>query len=233
MLISGIQKVTLIDYPGKIACVLFTHGCNFRCAFCHNPELVLEKPDLERVLEHKEVFDFLDTRKGKLDGVVITGGEPLLHPKLFSFIQKIKKKGFFVKLDTNGSFPKPLGKMLEAGLLDYVAMDVKTDLKNYRKITSWDGDVQKIRDSIAQIINKAPEYEFRSTLVKGLHSRKDVLEIAKLVRGARKFTVQNFISSETISKDLGKKNEFKRAELEKFSKILEEYVKEVDIRNSY
>lgn len=233
MFIVGIQKVTLIDYPGKIACVLFTHGCNFRCLFCHNPELVLEEPNLDNVIEHKEILDFLDARKGKLDGVVITGGEPLLHKELFSFIQKIKKKGFVVKLDTNGSCPKSLAKLLEAGLLDYVAMDVKAGLDQYHKITSWEDDVEKIRKSIALVMKKAPEYEFRSTLVKGLHSRKDVLEIAKLVRGARKFTIQNFVSSETISKDLGKKNEFKKTELEKFSKILEKYVKEVDIRNSY
>ena len=232
MTIVGLQKVSLIDYPGQVACVIFTHGCNFRCGFCHNPELVIEKPQKEDSLTVKTFLNFLDTRKGRLDGVVITGGEPLLNSDLKDLISQIKSKGFLVKLDTNGSFSEDLKDLLNQELLDYVAMDVKTSLNKYKDLTTF-SDTKNISKSISLIEECAPDYEFRSTLVKGIHTQKDVEEIAKLVKGAKRFAIQNFDGEKTISGDLGPKNAFRRDELEKFIKIFEKYVKEVLVRNIY
>jgi len=232
MVILGLQKVTLIDYPARVACVVFLHGCNFRCMFCHNPELVIQKPCFEEAISEEPFFDFLNKRKGKLDGVVITGGEPLLHSGVKEFAKKIKDLGFLVKMDTNGSFSKSLAGLLEENLLDYVAMDVKTGLDNYPKLTEYE-DVEEIQRSIELIKKEAPEYEFRTTLVKGVHSEEDVRDILKLVEGAKKFVLQNFVFGHSISNDLSKANQFSRKELEAFAEISRNYVDKVSIRNAY
>ena len=157
MLIGGLQKTSLLDFPDKISAIVFTAGCNFRCGYCHNPELI------NSIAPVTEVFEFLKNRVGKLEGVVITGGEPCLQKDLPEFIKQVKSLGFAVKLDTNGSYPEMLAKVLPD--LDYVAMDIKAPLEKYSAVANWNGDVENIRKSIDMIMNSGVDYEFRTTVV--------------------------------------------------------------------
>jgi pyruvate formate lyase activating enzyme len=201
MLIGGLQKLTLIDYPGKIACTVFTVGCNFRCHFCHNPELIdPAKFKLSEIIEEKTFFDFLGSRSGLLDGVCITGGEPTLYPDLSEFIKKIKALGFLVKLDTNGTNPEMLKALLAEKLIDYIAMDIKTAPQKdlYEKVTSAAVDFENIKKSIEIIMQSGLEYEFRTTVVPGLHQKEDILKIAGFIKGAKKYYLQQFRAGEKI-----------------------------------
>ncbi|MBU1146080.1 anaerobic ribonucleoside-triphosphate reductase activating protein [Patescibacteria group bacterium] len=201
MLIGGLQKLTLIDYPGKIACTVFTVGCNFRCHFCHNPELIdPKKVKLSEIIEEKIFFDFLKSRRGLLDGVCITGGEPTLYPDLPEFIKKIKEFGFLVKLDTNGTNPEILEALVAEKLIDYIAMDIKNSLQKdlYEKTTGGVVDFDKIKKSIEIIMKSGLEYEFRTTIVPGLHNEEDILSLADFIRGAKKYYLQQFRSGEKI-----------------------------------
>lgn len=175
MKIQGIQKVTLIDYPGKIACTLFLFGCNFRCGFCHNPELVIN--NIEEVIFEKEIFDFLEKRKNHLEGVCITGGEPLLTLNK-DFLRKIKQLGYSIKIDTNGSFPEKLREFINGGLIDYVAMDIKGGKEKYSKIANAEVDLDKIEESV-KIISSLKDYEFRTTIIESVHGVEEVKEIAR------------------------------------------------------
>ncbi|MEI7999425.1 MAG: anaerobic ribonucleoside-triphosphate reductase activating protein, partial [Candidatus Omnitrophota bacterium] len=165
MRIGGFQKLTLADYPGKVAATVFTQGCNFRCGFCHNPELVCPEKFQPAILE-QEILDCLKLRQGKLDGVVITGGKPTLQADLADFILKVKKLGFLVKLDTNGSLPNVVRDLIECHLIDYVAMDVKTSLEKYSQAVGCQCDVDKIQESISLIVKSGLPYQLRTTLVK-------------------------------------------------------------------
>lgn len=201
MTIGGLQKLTLIDYPGKIACTVFTVGCNLRCLFCHNPELVDQtRFNIGEIIEEKIFFDFLGSRKGLLDGVCVTGGEPTLHADLPDFFKKIKELGFLVKLDTNGTNPEMLAKLTSAKLVDYVAMDIKTSLQkdSYEKVTGVAVDFDNIKKSIAIITQSGLEYEFRTTVVPGLHVKEDILDIAEFIKGAKKYYLQQFRAGEKI-----------------------------------
>jgi len=201
MLIGGLQKLTLIDYPGKIACTVFTVGCNFRCPFCHNPELIdPSKFKLSEIIEEKSFFDFLNARRGLLDGVCITGGEPTLYSDLPEFIKKIKALGFLVKLDTNGTKPEMLTALIADRLVDCIAMDIKTALKKdlYEKVTGSAVDFENIKKSIEIIMQSGLEYEFRTTVVPGLHTENDILSIAEEIRGAKKYYLQQFVAGEKI-----------------------------------
>ena len=165
MRIGGFQRLSLIDFPGLVAATVFTQGCNFRCGYCHNPELVI--PDLFQVpITPEVILDYLNSRRGKLEGVVITGGEPTLQSGLVDFIVKIKTMGFSLKLDTNGSHPEVLASLFSLKLLDYVAMDIKSSLKNYAKAASIACDTAKIQESIQIIIDSGIPYQFRTTTVK-------------------------------------------------------------------
>jgi len=175
MRISGLQKVSVIDYPGEIACTIFLHGCNFRCGFCYNPDLVVK--DFDGGFSEEYVLDFLKSRVGKLDAVCITGGEPLMSLD-FDFVRKIKDLGFKVKVDTNGSFPDRLKEMIDLGLVDYVAMDIKNSREKYSETAGVDVALEKIEDSI-KMIHDFGAYEFRTTIVGRLHSKEDVVEMAK------------------------------------------------------
>jgi len=232
MTIAGLQKTTLIDYPDKVACTVFTYGCNFRCPFCHNPELVTRKLQKKDTISEEEFFKFLKKRKNMLDGVVITGGEPCLQKDLISFCKKIKRRGFFVKVDTNGSLPEALEALLEAKAVDYIAMDIKSSFESYKKVTGGFDSFKKILHSIEILKNSKIDYEFRTTVVKGLHSEKDVERIGRMVDGEKYFSLQNFKSGKAISKKLNKSNEFSSDEMEKLQKILKEFVKKVEIRNT-
>jgi pyruvate formate lyase activating enzyme len=205
MKIGGIQKVSLIDFPGKISTVVFTQGCNFRCEFCHNPSLVL--PEMfDHVIDDGDVLSFLESRKGLIDGVVLSGGEPTIQVDLCQFIEKIKKMGFLVKLDTNGTNPDVLSDLYSKNLLDYVAMDIKHVLEKYSIIVGKNVDIQKIQQSISIIINSGVDYEFRTTIVPKFHSVDDIKQIVRLIDGANCFVFQEFVPDHAINHNLSSKN---------------------------
>lgn len=198
MLIGGLQKLTLIDYPGKIACTVFTVGCNFRCPFCHNPELIDPINYHSDTIPETEFFDFLKLRQSLLDGVCVTGGEPTLHADLPDFLRKIKNLGFQIKLDTNGTNPKMLESLFRDGLVNYFAMDVKTNLKNYDKVVGVKVNLEDIKRSVKIIMESGLDHEFRTTVVPGLHSEADILAVALEIRGAKRYYLQQFRSGGKI-----------------------------------
>lgn len=226
MRISGLQKLTLLDYPEKVACTVFTFGCNFRCPFCHNAGLVVgEQPE---EIKEDDFFAYLDKRKGVLDGVAITGGEPTLQKDLIPFIKRIKGKGLAVKLDTNGARPEVIKDILDQGIVDYFAMDVKNGPKKYAATAGVDIDLNKIKESIALLIERAPDYEFRTTVVKGFHEKGDFEEIGKMIAGAKKYFLQKFTDSGAIlGTGVGPCSE---EEMESFLKEAQKYVPEAKIR---
>ena len=194
MIIKGLQKLTLLDYPGHLACTIFTGGCNFRCPFCHNASLVLGKNEEEYSAD--DIFEFLTKRQGTLEGVAITGGEPLLQSDIVDFIKKIKELGFKVKLDTNGSFPEKLKELVSLRLVDYVAVDIKNSLNKYSETVGRLGyDTERVCESIEFLMNSDVDYEFRTTVVSELHGPEDIEEIGKLIAGAKHWYLQNFVDS--------------------------------------
>ena len=198
MLVSGLQKLTLLDYPGKVACTVFTGGCNFRCPFCHNSALVL--PDrLAHDSSAEQVLAFLRKRVGVLDGVAVTGGEPLLHPDIADFLKEIKAMGFLVKLDTNGSFPDRLIDIVDAGLADRVAMDIKNAPALYAKTAGLERfDLAGVTKSKDFLLEGRVDYEFRTTVVKGLHTEESLLDAARWIKGAREYYLQQYKDSGAI-----------------------------------
>ncbi|MFA5387546.1 MAG: anaerobic ribonucleoside-triphosphate reductase activating protein [Candidatus Paceibacterota bacterium] len=205
MQIGGIQKTTLIDFPGKIACTVFLAGCNFYCPWCHSGELVEPKAikKLSKTTE-KEFLDFLEQRRGLLEGVVICGGEPTLNEDLPLFCRKIKTLGFEVKLDTNGSNPKLLDELISDRLLDYIAMDVKLPFERYAEVCHGQNKAFDIQKSINIIKSEKVDYEFRTTVVPSIHSREDILNIARWISPAKKYYLQNFRPEKTIDPEFEK-----------------------------
>ncbi len=197
MKIGGFQRLTVQDFPGKIACIIFTHGCNFRCPFCHNATLVTEEAD---AFSEDEILSYLNKRRGVLDGVCISGGEPLIHgEEIFALMRKIKDLGFLIKLDTNGYLPNRLKYAIDAGLVDYVAMDVKNCLEKYPLTAGIDKiDTENIKKSIEIIRSSGIDYEFRTTVTKELHTPEDFSKIGELIRGAKRYYIQNFSDSENV-----------------------------------
>ncbi len=229
MILGGIQKLTLIDYPGKIATTVFTIGCSFRCPFCHNPELVnLRLAHDER--SEKEFFDFLKKRKGKLEGVCITGGEPTIQPDIVDFIKKIKKQGLLVKLDSNGTRPDVLKKLIDAKLVDFIAMDIKNQLENYDKTTGTKVDKERIKLSINLIMNSKIPYEFRTTVVPGIHTEKDFDEIAEWISGAEAYYLQEYREGKILDDKLKKKTKGQSLDLEKIKNKIGKNFKKIGIR---
>ena len=193
----GLRKMTLLDFPGKVACTVFTCGCNFRCPFCHNASLVRgREADME--LSADELLSFLDRRKTLLDGVAVTGGEPLLHAGSAELLKEIKARGYAVKLDTNGSFPGVLAKILESGCVDYVAMDVKSSLEHYDTVCGREGMQEKIMESIKLLMQNETEYEFRTTVVGGLHEVSHIEDAARMIAGAKGYFLQNFVETDDL-----------------------------------
>lgn len=230
MTIGGLQKLTLIDYPGHIAATVFTVGCNFRCPFCHNPELILNsKYQIENILENI-FFDFLKERRDKLEGVCITGGEPTIQPDIIEFIGKIKDLGFKVKLDTNGARPDVLRRLYNEKLLDFVAMDIKSDPENYDKITNSKVDLERIKLSVDLIRNSGVDYEFRTTVVPGLHKEEDFVKIGQWLRGSKKYVLQRYVESKILDPSLKKKTKGKKLDLEKIAGNIKKYFGKVEIR---
>ncbi len=203
MVIHGIQKLTLVDYPGKCACILFSGACNFRCPFCQNGSLVLH-PENEPVIEEGEIFDYLSRRRRMLDGVVVTGGEPTINKDLIPFLSRIKSLGYSVKLDTNGYLPEVLKAAVESGNVDYVAMDIKTSLDEYSRLSGVETDTSRIEESIDFLLSGKVDYEFRTTVVNPLHKRENFEKIGKRIKGAKRYFLQSFVPSEnTIEKGFG------------------------------
>ena len=192
MLLRGLQKTTLLDFPGNVACTVFTGGCNFRCPFCHNASLIENLPTDERLSE-ENFFAFLEKRRGLTDGVCITGGEPLLQKDILPFIEKIKVMGFLVKLDTNGSYPDALRALIDRSLLDYVAMDIKNAKSAYLKTAGTEKDIlPRIEESVALLKEGRVPYEFRTTVVKGLHDEARMKEIGAWLGEVDHYFIQNF-----------------------------------------
>lgn len=197
MTIEGLQKLTLLDYPGHTACTLFLGGCNFRCGYCHNYQLVTGRR--EALMEKEEFLSFINKRKGLLDGVCITGGEPLLHRDLKDLLKEIKAAGFAVKLDTNGMFPERLKEYAEEGLLDYVAMDIKNAPERYGETVRCKGmDFAPLEESIAFLKAGSLDYEFRTTVADGLHTEEEIYKIAKWIQGAKRYFLQQYKESEQV-----------------------------------
>ena len=226
MFFAGFQKLTLLDYPGKVACILFTNGCNFRCPFCHNASLVRAQDGAD--ISDDEVLEFLKKRQGILEGVCISGGEPLIHNELKDFIREVKKLGYPVKLDTNGSFPQKLRELIGEGLVDYVAMDIKNSFEKYNETTGISADIDSIKESIEILINGNIDYEFRTTLVRGFHTPKDMQSIGEMIKGTKKYYLQNFVDSgDILCPGLAPLGE---EEMELMKKTAEKYVSVTQIR---
>lgn len=187
--------MSLIDYPGQVATVVFTMGCNFRCRYCHNAKLVVQKC---QSIDLKEWWSWLETRQGKLDAVVVSGGEPTLQLDLAEFIFQIKRRGFKVKLDTNGTNPDMVRDLIDRSLVDYIAMDIKAPLEKYHEITGINYDTEKIKQSIRLIIDSKIDHEFRTTYVDGLLEISDLKEIVGLIKGAKRYYVQDFVYSDAV-----------------------------------
>ncbi len=197
--IGGLQKTTLIDYPGKVACTVFLCGCNFRCPFCYSKELVLpEEIKKQPRVSEKEFFDFLKERKGLLEGIVICGGEPTIHQDLPDFIKKIKDLGYLVKLDTNGSDSEMLKQLIKGKLIDYIAMDVKAPKEKYDQAAGVKVDMRKIEESVDVLKEKKVEFEFRTTVVPTIHAKEDIVKIAKWIGLTKKYYLQGFRPDKTV-----------------------------------
>lgn len=231
MKIGGLQKLTLVDYPGKVAATVFLIGCNFRCPFCQNAELVISglAAGADFILE-SEFFEFLDSKIGFIDGICITGGEPTINADLENFIRKIKAKGFLIKLDSNGSNPEMLKELLDKKLLDFIAMDIKTSLDKYEKTIGAKIDLEKIKKSVEIIKNSGIDYEFRTTVVPGLVEKEDIEKIGQWLKGAKKIALQQFQNRKVLDKNLQTLRPYSDETLKEFKKILEKHIERVELR---
>lgn len=228
MQIAGLQKLSLIDYDGYISAIIFTRGCPFRCAFCHNPELVIPESYIP-LMDNEEVMEYLESRKNKLEAICITGGEPTLQPDLLDFMEKIKKMGFKIKLDSNGFKPEIIKKILDEKRVDYIAMDYKSPISNYTTTTSCNIDTSKIKESVSLIMSSPIPYEFRTTVVKPLHKPDDFLAIGQELKDAKLFYIQNFVKSKHV-KYQADFAAFTDSELEESLKNVKKYIPNSYIR---
>jgi len=231
MKIQGIQRVSLLDFPELVACTVFTSGCNFRCPFCHNASLVLPEEMTGIEIEENDFFAFLESRKNKLDGVCISGGEPLLQPDLENFIRRIHKMGFAVKIDTNGSMPEQLKKLVNTGLIDYVAMDIKNSPEHYALTVGLKNlSLDKICESVSFLLTGVVQYEFRTTLVSELHTSSDLEQIGRWLKGAQRYYLQEFVDSgDLIGEDL---HACSKDETEVYRLIAKKYIPSTLLRSA-
>lgn len=228
MNIAGIQKLSLLNYPDKICCTVFTAGCNYRCPFCHNASIIQNQLS-EKSISQEEVIMFLKRRIGLLDGVCITGGEPLLQDHLENFIGEIKSLGFSVKLDTNGSLPRKLNQLIESGLVDYVAMDIKNSPDSYGRTTGIKNyNFEPIKESVDLLLSNIVPYEFRTTVVRQLHTSKDILSIAHWIKGAERYYLQNFVDSDDVLEN--GLSGYSREEMQGFLELIRPIIPSVELR---
>jgi len=229
--IGGLQKTTLIDYPGRLAATVFLIGCNFRCSFCYSAELVLpDKIKNQPRISQKEFFSFLKERKGLLEAITVCGGEPCFNKDLPVFIRKIKKLGYLVKLDTNGSNPEMLKKLINEKLVDYVAMDIKAPKEKYMKIVGKSVNIDDIEESINILKQNKVDYEFRTTVVPAIHSKKDIIEIAKWLGPAKKYYLQSFRPEKTIDPKFLKKKPYSKELLLEIKKEISRFFQVCEVR---
>ena len=232
MKFGGLQKNSLIDFPGKISCVLFLKGCNFDCPYCHNPDLLINDPACPSALEEDDFFGFLETRKGLLDGVVISGGEPTLHDDLPRLCQKIKEMGFALKLDTNGSRPKCIQKIIDQQLVDYIAMDIKTDPTRYGQCIKADFESARVLASIRLIMESNISYEFRTTCVQQIIDEEKISNISKEIKGARLYALQKYHPTKILHPEFFKQGQvgFADESMIRFQAIASNWVEECIVR---
>lgn len=230
MLIGGLQKLSLIDYPGRVAATVFTAGCNFFCPFCHNPELVRVEQNKKRgFITEPDFFDFLAGRHGMIDAICVSGGEPTIQPDLLDFLKKIKMLGFLIKLDTNGARPEVIEDLLNQGIVDYIAMDIKGPLEKYQRIVKADIDLEKIHES-TQITRQFPDYEFRTTVVPSLHEKEDFLNIARWLDGSKCYFLQQFNPEKTLDLAYGKIKPYPDEKLVEFSQMMKPFFEVCEVR---
>jgi pyruvate formate lyase activating enzyme len=229
MKIGGLRRVSLIDYPGLISATVFLQGCNFKCPYCHNPELV-DRGLFQPCIKENNVMEFLDSRKGKLDAVTICGGEPTIQDDLNPFIKQIKKMRFAVKLDTNGSQPKVINHLINEKLIDFIAMDIKAPLDKYKEVVKTNVNQDSIKESIKIILKATIPYEFRTTLVQSQLEENDILQIGKLITGASHYVLQNFVNLRTLDKKFQKEKTFSEETLQRIKNSLEQQIPTVTIR---
>lgn len=233
MKIAGIEKTTLIDYPNKIACTLFLYGCNFKCKFCHNPELVILP--LKKEIPQQEVLDYLRKRKNQLEGICITGGEPLLTLKR-NFLKKIKGLGYEIKIDTNGSFPEKLKKFIDEKLVDFIAMDIKADKENYLKLVNSEIDLKKIEESIRLIAKSGADYEFRTTIIEDFHDIENMRNMVEWLnetfgKKPKKLCLQGFKNKgKILDKGFANKKDTSEKYLKEIKEEIKDYFEDVEIR---
>jgi len=236
MLISGIQKLTFIDFPDTPACIVFTLGCNFRCGMCHNPEFVLTEEVLklkDSCIPEEAFFKFLNQRKGLLEGVVITGGEPTIMHDLIPFIEKVKKEGFKVKLDSNGSRPDIIEKIIQMNVIDYIAMDIKITPDRYKELTPRCVKPEKIKQSVRTIINSGIDHEFRTTMIKEFHDKKTLKDMATEIKGAKRLYLQAFRPDHTLDPTFKQYTPFSVEEMNDIANsVFHANVGEVGVRES-
>lgn len=234
MLISAVNKLTLVDYPGKLAAIIFTAGCNMRCGYCHNADFVLPEK-IEKLknnfIPFEAVKNFLQSRKGLLDAVVFCGGEPTMQNDLLEKMSEVKAMGFFVKLDTNGLKPEIIHEALERKIVDYIAMDVKTSLGKYSELVGVAVNPQKIEESIALIMQSKIDYEFRSTILPSHHDAETLEKMGKLIQGAKLWAFQNFRSQKVLDVTFQEKTGFTKQALEEIQELAKMFVEKVEIRN--
>lgn len=238
MLIAGLQKLTLLDYPGKCAATIFTPGCDLRCPFCHNASLVLDAN--ADIYDQDKILDFLKERKGRLTGLAVTGGEPLLQNDIEDFLEKVKAIGYDIKLDTNGTYPKKLASIIENGLADYVAMDVKSSFSSYPKLIGLEDApavcaplIKNIEKSMEILKNSGTKFEFRTTIVKPLHTEEDIEEMAKAIGNVENYFIQSFKDSGDVLSGSGSQCQFSAYEkpiLEKYLEIAKKYIPNAKLR---
>lgn len=227
MEIQGLQKMTLLDWPGNVACTVFLGGCDFRCPYCHNSELITGP--MPEALSEDELLAFLKRRQGLLDGVCVTGGEPLLRPGLPALLENIKALGYPVKLDTNGNHPERLVGLWEQGLIDYVAMDVKNSPKRYAQTVGMAQlDLGPLRESVAWLLSGKVDYEFRTTVVRSFHREEDMQEMGQWLRGAKRYYLQAFVDRDTVLQP--GLSAWPRETMERFAQLVRPYIAQVELR---
>lgn len=226
--LKGLQKLTLLDFPQRVACTVFTGGCNFRCPFCHNASLVLD-PDRNEGIDEAELFGFLEKRKGVLDGVCVTGGEPLLQKGIDGLLRRIKDLGFDVKLDTNGYYPEALKALVSEGLVDYVAMDIKNSPALYAKTAGLEAlELSRIEESVRFLLSGVLDYEFRTTVTRELHCKESLEQAAEFIKGAKRYYLQTFIDSGDLVG--GTFSAYSKSEMEELLKAVKAFVPTAQLR---
>lgn len=229
MKIGGIQKTSLLDYPNKLSAIIWTVGCNLRCPYCYNKQL-LDNNSVQ-IIKEEEVILFLKKRKGKLEALSITGGEPLLHDDIFNFISKIKKIGYLIKIDTNGTFPNKLKKLIDEDLVDYISMDIKAPINKYNILSGKNVKIKNIQKSIELIKNFSKSYEFKTTIIPSLLNKNDIIEIAKWLEGADQYYLQQFKNeSQLISKKLEEIEPYQKEYLIEIIDKIKPYFKNCNFR---